>query len=80
MRTILLRMDDLIKEIEAYCKAAGIAPTTFGRLSGAGGTFISRLRAGGGCTMRTVEKIRQYMADNPAPSPAPSEPETEDAA
>lgn len=57
---------DLISEMEAYAKRAGISPATVGRNAGQGGTFYGRLRKGCRAWPETIEKVRAYMRANPA--------------
>lgn len=64
-------LSDLIDEIEGYAKRRGIKETTFGRLAADDGKFVGRLRDGKGVTIATVERVRKYMRDNPAP-PTPT--------
>ena len=65
-------MEQIIAEIESYCREARIAETTFGKRANVGGDFVGRVRNGASCTYATVDKIRQYMRDNPAvPAPTP---------
>ena len=62
---------DLLSEIEAYRERASragapIAETTFGVKALKDGKLISRLRTNPqGITLRTIEKVRQWMRDNP---------------
>lgn len=53
----------LIAEIEAFCRDAGIAEPTFGTRAAKDGKFVNRLRGGGGVTLRTVEKVQAYIAE-----------------
>ncbi len=55
---------ELLREIDAFVRRAGMAPTTFGRLAANDGKLVARLRSGKGITTRTVEKVRAYMRDN----------------
>jgi len=71
---------ELLRDIQAFVRAAGVAETTFGRLVANDGKLVARLRDGKGITTRTVEKIRAYLRAHggavPAtavPSPAPIE-------
>ena len=78
--------DELVDEIEAYCRDAGIAETTFGRIVVNDGKFVGRLRDGKGVTTATVDRVRRFLAENgaapgaatpdPAPQPAAAAPET----
>ena len=69
--------NELVDEIEAYCRDAGIAETTFGRIVVNDGKFVGRLREGKGVTTATVDRVRRFLAENGAapgagtPDPAP---------
>ncbi len=52
---------ELLAEISAFVRDAGMAETTFGRLACNDGKLVARLRSGKGVTTRTVEKLRAYM-------------------
>ena len=62
---------ELLREIEAFVNANGMAETTFGRLATNDGKLVARLRGGKGITTGTVEKIHSYIRDN-NPGPVPS--------
>lgn len=66
----------LVGEIETYCREAGIAETTFGRIVVNDGKFVGRLREGKGVTAATVERVRRFLDENGAAS---SDPEAETA-
>ena len=53
----------LIAEIEAYCRQAGVAESTFGRRVVNDGKFVGRLRDGKGVTTATVAKVRNYLTE-----------------
>jgi hypothetical protein len=55
----------LLKEITDYCREAGLAESTFGKLAVNDGKFVNRLREGGRITTNTLERIRGFIADNP---------------
>ncbi len=62
-------MDDaaaLLGEITDYCRKAGLAESTFGKLAVNDGKFVSRLRDGGRITTQTLERIRSFIAAHPA--------------
>ena len=61
-----MEASDLLKEVGTYCREAGLAETTFGRLAVNDGKLISRLRDGGRITRRTLDRVRSYIADHPA--------------
>lgn len=55
-----------LSEIDNYIKHAGIAESTLGKLAVRDGTVIARLRRGR-VTLRTVQKIQNYIAANNSP-------------
>jgi len=57
----------LLREIEAYCRKAGLAETTFGRRAVNDGKFVSRLREGKGVTIRTLNKVKEFIDLNSEP-------------
>ena len=63
--------EQLLQEIETYCRRAGIAESTFGRHAINDGKLCSRLRAGKNVTLTTAERVRTYIADN-VPDKRPS--------
>lgn len=63
-------IENLVREIDRYCAAVGLKPSTLSRKAIDDGKFYKRVRAGGRCWPETAARIRQYMADNPAPGQA----------
>jgi len=63
----------LLRDIENFCRRAGIAESTFGKQAVNDGKFVGRLRGGKQVTTRTVSKIRAFIGDaaGDAPPPAP---------
>lgn len=62
--TIIRRMtatEELLEEIEAFSREAGIAPSTIGRKSVNDGKLAERLKRGGSVTLETAERIRTWM-------------------
>ncbi|HKJ74002.1 MAG TPA: hypothetical protein VKA19_07785 [Alphaproteobacteria bacterium] len=57
----------LLRDIEAYCRKVGLAETTFGRRSVNDGKFVSRLREGKGVTIRTLNKVKEFIEQNSGP-------------
>ena len=53
--------ETLLREISEYCRGAGLAESTFGRLAVNDGKFVGRLREGGAVTAQTVERVRQFI-------------------
>ena len=77
----------LLKDITEYCRRAGMAESTFGKLAVNDGKFVGRLRDGGRITGATLERVRGYIGSNPPrgggdpgfverpqPTPAPPQP------
>ena len=52
----------LLREISEYCRNAGMAESTFGRLSVNDGKFVNRLRGGGRVTPETLHRIQSFLA------------------
>jgi hypothetical protein len=59
----------LLREISDYCRAAGMAESTFGRLAVNDGKLVSRLRFGGRVTTATVGRLRGFMAQHQGAPP-----------
>ena len=60
----------LLTEIAEYCRSAGMAESTFGRLAVNDGKLASRLRFGGRVTTYTVDRIQQFISQHPPGSRA----------
>ena len=58
----------LLRDITEYCRGAGIAESTFGRLAVNDGKLVGRLRLGGRVTTDTVERVRAFIAREPHPA------------
>lgn len=54
---------ELLADIRDFCRQAKIAETTFGRKSVNDGRVVDRIEAGR-VTLRTVERVQQYIAEN----------------
>ena len=63
--------DEFITEIDTYCRASGMAVTPFGRAAVGDPGFVARLKAGGDVTLSTVEKVHNFMKDNPPTGAVP---------
>src|SRR6476660_6209271 len=61
---------DLLQEISDYCRKTGLAESTFGRRAVNDGKLAARLRNGGRITTYTLDRIRSFMHDHRAQSPA----------
>ena len=66
----------LLQQIEAYCRDAGIAESTFGRLAVNDGKFVSRLRDGSRVTPETWQRVTEYIATNGGKVPSEIDPTT----
>ena len=53
--------DEFKTQIETFIHRVGITPTTFGRMALSDPNFISQLRKGRVCSLRTAEKICVFM-------------------
>ncbi len=62
--------NQLLQEITTYCRSAGLAESTFGKLAVNDGKFVNRLRDGGRITTNTLDRIRGFISANPAQSDA----------
>lgn len=58
-------IQDLLAEIRAYCRDAGLEPSVLGRRAVQDSKFVARLEAGGQCLPSTMAKVRRYMAEHP---------------
>ena len=60
-------MEQFIEEIRAYALSHGLHPSTvIQRAECGGGMTWANWLDGASCSMRTADKLRRYMADNPA--------------
>ncbi len=56
--------DEILLEIGEFCRGAGLAESTFGRLSVNDGKLVSRLRDGGSVTIETLARLRHFMTNH----------------
>jgi hypothetical protein len=54
--------EEILGEISDFCRRAGLAESTFGRLAVNDGKLVSRLRDGGSVTIDTLARLRSFMA------------------
>src|SRR5437867_7523427 len=59
--------EGLLRDIADYCRGAGIAESTFGRLAVNDAKRVGRLRLGGRVTTDTAERVRAFVAREPPP-------------
>jgi hypothetical protein len=62
--------EQILQEITEFCRARGLAESTFGRRAVNDGKLASRLRNGGRITTETLERIRGFMAKSDGTAPA----------
>ncbi len=56
--------ETIISDIREFCRQQNIAESTFGQRAVHDWRLIERLEAGKTITLRTAERIRQYIAEN----------------
>jgi hypothetical protein len=62
-------LEALLKEVEAYMAATGMAHSTLSKAAVHGdGNVIKRMRQGRPVTTKISSKLRQYMEANPPPN------------
>lgn len=61
-----MNSEDFLDEIGRYCREAGLAESTFGRLAVNDGKFVARIRDGGRITAHTLDRVRGFIAEHPA--------------
>jgi len=61
--------EQILQEISEFCRARGLAESTFGRRAVNDGKLASRLRNGGRITTDTLDRIRTFMAHNAGAAP-----------
>ena len=54
---------DFLRKIERFCRANGVAETTFGLDAVNDKSFVPDLRAGRNPSLRMVERVNEYMAE-----------------
>jgi len=59
----------LILEIETFASSKGVAPATVTSRAVGNSRLYHRLKNGKSCTLDVADRLRKYMADNPAPAP-----------
>src|SRR5579862_634349 len=57
--------DALLRDIARYCRDAGMAESTFGRLAVNDGKLAGRLRLGGRVTTDTADRVREFISRHP---------------
>jgi hypothetical protein len=57
--------ETLLRDIAEYCRSAGMAESTFGRLAVNDGKLVSRLRLGGRVTTDTADRVHAFITRRP---------------
>lgn len=57
----MLETNDIISEIQGFCRANNLAESTFGRLAVGNSKLMNRLRDGKGVTLKTARRIQEYI-------------------
>jgi len=55
--------ETLLREIDAFLERTGITQTRFGVEAMNNSSFVRQLRKGGSVTLRTVDKVREFMSE-----------------
>lgn len=61
-----MQRSEVLEQISTYCRASGLAESTFGRRAVNDGKLVARIRDGGRITARTLDRIQRFIDDNPA--------------
>jgi hypothetical protein len=51
----------LLAEIDAFLQRSGVTQTDFGKAVMNNSSFVRQLRTGGGVTLRTLDKVREFI-------------------
>ena len=65
-------IDEFIIEARRYADARGIKLATLGTYAVSDKTLFARLENGGDCRVKTINRVRAYMAQNPIPAGQPA--------
>lgn len=57
-----MKLEPILPHIERHLAETGVGPSYFGRKACGNSELVSRLRAGGGCTVETYIKVMEYIA------------------
>ena len=57
--------EQIIKKIEKYAQAASLAPSTVCQYALRNRKVYARLKAGGTCSVASIEALLHWMAENP---------------
>ncbi len=68
-RLITNQKSTLLRQIQAYCREANIAESTFGFLAVNDGKLCNRLRSGKDVTLATAQKIEAFIQDHESEFP-----------
>ena len=60
-------IEPFLSECREYCEKQGWSLATLGNYAVRDSRLFRRLEAGGQCMPRTMERVREFIAKNPAP-------------
>ena len=63
-------IEEFLTEARTYCKKRGIKLGVLGYYAVNNSKLLPHLAGGGDCQVRTIERVRKYMRDNPPPEAA----------
>ena len=75
-----MNSEELLRQIEEYCRRTRMAETTFGRRAVNDGKFTGRLRYGGRVTLETVKRVQDFIKHTSADAAPDGPPSTVQAA
>jgi len=68
-------MEQFMEDLRTYAIACGLKPSTVIQNADCGGGGVwQKWESGGSCSMRTADKLRKFMADNPTNQPKEAQP------
>ncbi len=70
MEAVAEQGSSLLDSISAFCRASGIAESTFGRRAVNDGKFVARLRDGARITPETLDRVTGFLERHGASAPA----------
>ncbi len=65
MLPLMLTTETFIDSVNAYLRATGMSPKAFGTAVVKDPNFVRELRAGRSVGLKLIEKVQQFMQDNP---------------
>lgn len=63
MVTTLASDADVLAQIDRFCTAHNLKPTTFGRMAIGDGNLVANLKADRSLTLKTARRVMAFMAE-----------------